>query len=268
MPAAAIDFDLNQVETLRLRGELEMAKQLLAAAIDRADLSPDRRIAQHLEMARILDRIGLHQNTRPVVEALAHIDVAAELLGSASEHNRAAVELAYADYYYRAEMSERVFSKAEEHARLAITLYAEMGDGHGQADAVHRLGLIEFQRRNLDSAEALFEESLYLDIAAGERTYFRGEYERHVGYVVYRRGDIESAVQHFERSLQARRDAGAIDASLFAAVTLASALIELGRRDEAQPILAYALDIAQRIESPVALERVNAAMEKFASKKR
>lgn len=265
LSAAAANFDLDLVETLRLRGELEVAKQLLAAAIDKADHPPDRRIEQHLEMARVLDRIGLHRNTRPVVEALAHINVAAELLDSASEHNRAAVELAYADYYYRAEMSERVFSKAEEHARRAITLYAEIGDGYGQADAMHRLGLIEFQRRNLDSAEALFKESLHLDIAAGERTYFRGEYERHVGFVVYRRGDVESAVRHFERSLQARRDAGAIDASLFAAVSLASALIELGRRDEAQPNLDYALDIAQRIESPVALERVKAAMEKFAA---
>jgi tetratricopeptide (TPR) repeat protein len=264
-PSAAADFDLTLVETMRLRGELDAAKQLLTAAIENPDFSPDSRIGQHLEMARVLDRIGLHRNTRPVAEALTHIDDAAELLSSASEYNRAAVELAYADYYYRAEMSEREFSTAEEHARRAIALYEEMGDGYGQADAVHRLGLIEFQRRNLDSAEALFKESLDLDIEAGERTFFRGEYERHVGYVFYRRGDVESATRHFERSLQARRDAGAIDASLFAAVSLASTLIELDRRDEAKPNLDYALNIAQRIESPVGLERVNEAFERFAA---
>jgi tetratricopeptide (TPR) repeat protein len=261
----AADCDLDLVENLRLRGDLEVAKQLLAAAIDKTDMPSDCRIEQHLEMAHILDRIGLHQNTRPVVEALAHIDLAAELLDNASEYNQAAVELAYADYYYRAEMSGRKFAKAEGHARRAIMLFAKIGDGYGQADSVHRQGLIEFQRHNLDSAEALFRESMHLDIAAGERTFFRGEYERHVGFVVYQRGDIASAVRHFERSLKARRDAGAIDASLFAAVSLASALIKMDRRDEAKPHLDYALDTAQRIKSRVGLERVKAVMEQFAA---
>ena len=266
LPAvAAADCDLDLIENMRLRGELESAKQSLTAAIDKADISSDCRIGQHLEMAHILDRIGLHQNTRPVVEALAHIDLAAELLDNASEYSQAAVELAYADYYYRAEMSGRKFAKAEDHARRAITLFAEIGDGYGQADAVHRQGLIEFQRHNLDSAEALFKESMHLDIAAGERTFFRGEYERHVGFVVYQRGDFASAARHFERSLKARRDAGAIDASLFAAVSLASALIKLDRRDEAKPHLDYALDIALRIKSRVGLERVKAVMEQFAA---
>jgi tetratricopeptide (TPR) repeat protein len=263
--AAAVDCDLDLVKNLRLRGELELANRSLATAIDKADIPSDCRIEQHLEMARILDRVGLHQNTRPVVEALTHIDFAAKLLDSASEYSRAAVELAYADYYYRAEMSGRKFTKAEDRALRAIRLFAEIGDGYGQADAVHRQGLIEFQRHNLDSAEALFRESMHLDIAAGERTFFRGEYERHIGFVVYRRGDIAGAVRHFERSLKARRDAGAIDASLFAAVVLGSALIELGRRDEAKTHLEYALGIARRIESPVGLKRVDAAMEKLAA---
>jgi len=266
LPAAsAVDCDLDLVKSLRLRGELEVASRSLATAIDRADMPSDCRVEQHLEMARILDRVGLHQNTRPVVEALAHIDRAAKLLDNAGEYSRAAVELAYADYYYRAEMSERKFAKAEDRALRAIRLFAEVGDGYGQADAVHRHGLIEFQRHNLDSAEVLFRESMRLDIAAGERAFSRGEYERHIGFVVYRRGDIAVAVQHFERSLKARRDAGAIDASLFAAVVLGSALIELGRRDEAKPHLEYALDIARRIESPVGLKRVDAAMEKLSA---
>jgi len=265
LPVAAADFDLDQIKILRLRGELDLAKRSLAEAIDTAELPSDQLIELHIEMARVLDRIGLHQNTRPVVQALANIDLAAELLDSTNEHGRAAVELAYADYYYRAEMGGGNFAKAEEHARRAILLYLEIGDGYGQADAVHRLGLIEFQRRNLDSAEALFRESLRLDLAAGERTFFRGEYERHIGYVIYRRGDIASAVRHFECSLRARRDSGAIDASLFAAVTLASALIDLDRRDEAKAHLDYAKNIAQRIESPVGLRLVEETSKRYAA---
>ena len=262
-PAVAAEFDLEQVKTLRLHGELETAQLLLAAEIDAANVSPDQRIQQHLEMARILDRIGLHQNTRPVAEALAHIELAAELLDSASEFSKASVELAYAIYYYRAEMRGHEFAKAEEYGRRANMLYAAIGDGHGQADAVHLLGLIKFYRQKLDLAEALFEESLRLDISAGERTFFRGEYERHVGFVAYQRRDIEGAVRHFERSLEARLEAGAIDASMFAAISLASALIELDRPEEAKPHLDYALAIAQRIGSPVGMKRINKAIERF-----
>jgi tetratricopeptide (TPR) repeat protein len=142
-------------------------------------------------------------------------------------------------------------------------LYAAIGDGHGQADAVHLLGLIKFYRQKLDLAEALFEESLRLDISAGERTFFRGEYERHVGFVAYQRRDIEGAVRHFERSLEARLEAGAIDASMFAAISLASALIELDRPEEAKSHLDYALAIAQRIGSPVGMKRIDKAIERF-----
>jgi len=195
----ATGFDLDQVSTLRLRGELETAQLILAAEITTTDVSPDQRIEQHLEMARIQDRMGLHYNTRPV------------------------------------------------------------------ADAVHLLGLMKFHRKKLDLAEALFEESLRLDILAGERVFFRGEYERHVGYIAYQRGDFESAVRHFERSLEARIEAGAIDASMFAAISLASVLIESGHPDEAKPHLDYALAIAQEMDSPVGLKRVNEAMERWSA---
>jgi len=261
----ATDFDLEQVSTMRLRGELEVAQAVLASEINTTNASPDQRIQQHLEMARIQDRMGLHYNTRPVAEALAHIELAANLLDSAGETARASVELAYAHYYYRAEMRGREFNRAEEHARLANKLYAKIDDSHGQADAVHLLGLMKFHRKKLDLAEALFEESLRLDILAGERVFFRGEYERHVGYIAYQRGDFESAVRHFERSLEARIEAGAIDASMFAAISLASVLIESGHPDEAKPHLDYALAIAQEMDSPVGLKRVNEAMERWSA---
>lgn len=263
--AVAADFDLEQVRTLRLRGELETAQLILAAEINATSVSPDQRIQQHLEMARIQDRMGLHYNTRPVAEALAHIELAAELTDSASEAARASVELAFANYYYRAEMRGREFTRADEHARLANRLYEEIGDGHGQADAVHLLGLIKFHRKKLDLAEALFEESLRLDRLAGERLFFRGEYERHVGYIAYQRGDIEGAVRHFERSLEVRIEAGAIDASMFAAISLASALIDSGRAEEAKPHLDYAVAIAQEMDSPVGLKRVNAVIERYSA---
>ena len=145
----------------------------------------------------------------------------------------------------------------------ALSTYAAIGDEHGQADAIHLQGLIEFHRQNLDAAQTLFDQSMNFDIAAGERTFFRGEYERHVGYIAYQRNDIASAVQHFENSLEARIDAGAIDASLFAAISLASALIKLERLNEAKSHLDYALDIAQQINSPVGINRATAVMKQL-----
>ena len=69
-------------------------------------------------------------------------------------------------------------------------------------------------------------------------------------------GDNESAIPYFKRSLEFRREAGAIDASLFAASTLASSLANAGRLDEAWPVAAYAMMVAQRIDSPVGMARI------------
>ena len=103
LPTTAANCDLEQEKTLRLRGDLEEAKELLALEIDARKGRPDCRIDQHLEMARILDRTGLHQNTRPVVEALGHVQRAAELLDSAGEKKRAAeiLGMSRATFYRR-----------------------------------------------------------------------------------------------------------------------------------------------------------------------
>jgi len=245
---------LPQIKSLRLEGRLEQAKSLAEETLV-AEQAPSRQVELHLELSRIHDRIGLHQNTRPVAEALNHIELAAGAAEAGHKRSRAQIELARADYFYRAEMQARDFPSASQHAQSAIESFGEIGDKHGEADAVHRLGLIEMQRRNLDLAHELFDRSLRLDRAAGERTFFRGEYERHVGFVVLLQGDTESAIPFFERSLAFRREAGAIDASLFAARTLASALVDIGRLGDAKPHLLYAMMVAEKISSPVGMAR-------------
>jgi tetratricopeptide (TPR) repeat protein len=245
---------ISQIRSLRLEGSLKEAQSLAEEALVEAQ-APFRRLELHLDLARTHDRIGLHQNTRPVAEALAHIELAAEAAEAGHNPSRARIELAWASYFYRAEMQEREFPIASQHAQRAIEIFREIGDQHGEADAVHRLGLIEMQRGNLDPAHELFDRSLRLDRAAGERAIFRADYERHVGFVFLFRGDTESAIPFFERSLAYRREAGAIDASLFAAGTLASGLVELGRLEEAKPHLLYAMMVAEKIGSPVGMAR-------------
>ena len=114
-----------------------------------------------------------------------------------------------------------------------------MGDKHGQADAVHRLGLIHFQRRANDPetelalARKLYDQSLVLDKEGGARKWFCGEYGRHVGYIYYVRNEYEEAIPHFEDSLRCRVEAGAVDAAIFAAQTLGSTLVRADRAEEA-----------------------------------
>ena len=246
---------LSQVSSLRLAGQLVEAQELAQESLSKSPMAFDT-VRLHLEIAKIHDRVGLHQNTRPVAAALVHIDKAADAAEPGHLESEALIELARADYFYRAEMAEREFPEADRHERRAIKLFQQLGDQRNEADAVHRLGLIELQRGNLDRARELFEQSLLLDRQAGERKFFRGEYERHVGFVLLMQGDNENAIPYFKRSLERRREAGAVDASLFAASTLASSLVNAGRLDEARPVVAYAMMVARKIDSPVGMARI------------
>ena len=248
---ASATASVDEVRTLRLRGELDAARALAESALAEAGVDPDVAIELHLELASIEDRVGLHRNTRPVALALEHVRRAEALVERASFVAEAKVELAKADYYYRAEMSERQFPTATVHADRAIELFRGLNERRGEADAVHRRGLIAFQRRELELARRLFVRSLELDRISGERVFFRGEYERHMGFIYLVRGEVERAIPYFERSLAARREAGAIDASMFAAVTLASALVDVGRFGDALPHVTYAMMLAEKFDSPV-----------------
>lgn len=242
-----------QVRVLRLQGDLAEAEQQVMQALHTGDVSPALERALRLELGRIYDRAGLHQNTRPVAAFLEQIEAAAEWAeGPADE---AEIALARGEYYYRAEMSTRVFAVATQEVQRAIELFQAVGDGHGEAEAVHRLGLIHMQRGELEPAQACFDRSLELDQEAGARTFFRGEYERHTAFVYLLGGQPEAAIPHFERSWTARKEAGAIDASMFAAGSLASALVNLGRFDEAHAPLLYAMMVAEQLGSPVGKAR-------------
>ncbi len=248
---------LHQVRTLRLEGSLTGALDLAEHGLARPDLKPDGRVALHLELARIHDRIGLHQNSRPVAAALRHIEAAeaaAEADGGVqpSTSVRAAITLAKADYYYRARDYEPATPLAEE----AVRLSHQAGDAHSEADAVHKLGLIHFQRGDYDRARELFDRSLELDREGGERLVFCGDYQRHVGFIHLRHAANAAAIPYFERSLACRRAAGATDASLFAAGTLASALVDEGRSEEAERYLIYAMMLAEKLDSPSGKARI------------
>ena len=270
-PCDAPDTAIERVAALRLAGELSDALALAERALACDDLTADTDVELWVEAARIHDRFGLHRNTRPVAAALDAIDAAAAVAG-AGPVSRALVELAYADYHYRAGIPEGEFARSRRHGEAAVRLYEQAGDLHGQADAVHKLGLMAMQEGDLAAARRLFDRSLELDRAGGARPWFCGEYERHVAMVDDRAGDLAAALPRYRRSLACRLEAGAIDASLFAAVSLGSALVRAGRPAAAAAPLAYAAELADRLDSTVggmyadlALGRLHEALGELAA---
>ncbi len=237
---------LDAARKLRLEGELTAAIEAAEHGLERPGLEPEARVALHLELARIHDRVGLHQNSRPVAAALRHIEAAQAVVEEPAAAVRAAITLARADYHYRAGELPAATPLAED----AIRWFRQAGDAHGEADAVHKLGLIHLQRGEHARARELFDRSLELDREGGERLLFCGDYQRHVGLIHLRAGETAAAIPYFERSLACRRQAGAADASLFAAVILASALVDKDRAAQARPHLLYAMMLAEKLGSP------------------
>lgn len=242
--------DLERVRQLRLAGELQAAESMAEEIIGQSETSPVDEFALRLELARIHDRYGLHFRRRPVAAALAEIDAATELARDFDDKYLAQAKLARAYYYYRAEMGEHKFPVAIQLLEEALALMSETSDYHDQAEAVHLRGLVHLQMRGLDLARQRFDESLELDKQGGARVFFRGEYERHVGLVYILQDSPELAIPHLERSLEARIESGAVDASLFAATLLANQRLTLGQLDAIPPLMAYSQSVLNNLESP------------------
>lgn len=240
----------EQVRQLRLAGQLKAAQTLAEQGLADDATSQSQRFHLHLELARIHDRYGLHFRSRPVAAALLEIERAAALAEELDQYHQALLKLARGFYFYRAEMAERQFPQASMLAATAIEQFFHLGDFHSQAYAVHLRGLIHLQRGEFEAARQDFDRSLELDRQGGAREYFRGEYERHVAFVYIRQGEIEAAIPYLERSLAARRNSGAIDASLFAANTLAGQLLALGEVERVPALLKYAAQVLEDLDSP------------------
>jgi tetratricopeptide (TPR) repeat protein len=245
---------VESVRQLRLQGELSAARGLAEKAAACTALAPEVRVALYLELAAVLDREALHRNTL-APEALQQIEAAAALVPDPAPATAARIELARAEYHYRAEERKGFYPLALLHAEQAVRSFQEAGDRHGEADAVHRLGLVRLKRGEIDEARTLFERALELDDGAGSRPFFRGEHDRYAGFVLYAGGDVEAALPLFESSRGYYRQAGAVDESLFAAITYASALIDAGRPGEAPEPLVYALMVAEKLDSPAGKSR-------------
>jgi len=260
---------IETVDTLRYEGRLDRAIREVDMTFACEELTTPDKVTLHLRLATIHDRKGLHHNTRPVRAALQEIMTAQSLAAENDLPSQAAIKLALARYYYRAEMAERKFTLAEDYATDASKRFAALGDSRGEADAAHLLGLVHFQRGQMEHAEYYFGESLRLEGKAardnpgsGARPELMSDFARHMAFVYDATGQPQQALEYYRDALRIRRDGGLVDASMFAAVSYANALIEADRADEAGEFIADALRIADRINSPVGEMRALATRAK------
>lgn len=264
----ARDVDLatfEQVRRIRLEGKLGRAEEKALNFIDSNESSIDQKHQMRLELATIYDRQSLHDGTRPSAKALDQLRYLEAEASALSAEVEAGLNYGFARYFYRAEMPERKFELAETYFTRALEAYKSLGDIYGQAEAVHLHGLIEMQRGNYERAGVLFDESLQLDELAGARMFFRGEYDRHMGFVLYLTGKTAESLPYFRRSAKARDAAGATDPLAFAKITLASVLNELGNDEESLTIAEDAMALARMIESKVAQSRAQSVIDRIES---
>ena len=242
-------------------GKLEVAISQAEMALSCTNANNEERITLYLELSRIHDRKGLHNNTRPVDATLSSIVSASELADQADLAAQAAINLAKARFYYRSENPDSDYPSSRAFARAALILFEKLGDFHGQADIVHLTGLFHLQRQELDEAQAYFEHSLALEIESGKvRPVMLADYERHMGFVYQLSGDLGQAIQNFERSFVIRRDSGLTDQAMFAATSLGRALISGDRAEEAEAPLDFALKTAEELDSPEGRARAGLAL--------
>lgn len=249
-PCGNVDALLERVDRDFRQGRLESGLAEAEYGLSCPEATVDQRVVLYLKLSAIHDRIGLHNDSRPVAAALQNIESAFKLVSHASPRSRAAIELARARYFYRAEEPDSNYPKTRASARDAQARFEKLGDLHGVADAVHLTGLLHLQRRELDEARKYFDRSLVLETQTeSPRPVMLADYERHMGYVQQLSGDWASAIESFERSFSIRRENGLKDQAMFAAISLARALVAADRAAEAEAPLEFALVTSAELDS-------------------
>ena len=135
----------------------------------------------------------------------------------------------------------------EQHASAALALARELGDGPGLAGALRELGQVMSLRSDFATAFSLYEEALELVQAAGDSPVAT---LTDLADVALAAGELERAIDY---CMEASELASGHDAEIVRAISAyntASALIQLGRDDEAPAHIRNALDMFVRIDYP------------------
>lgn len=252
---------LEQATALKMNTDYDEAERLLLDALHDAETLDDAALEIRLtvKLGDIINRRNLHRNIIDDPALLARLERALNLaVGVGRSDLIGAAHQVLAQYHYRRELAaDRLFPLTDQHATLALESFQAVADSYEAGVAVHRQGLIALQKRNLDEARELFDESLRLTRTDKHDPRFEADYHRHIGFVEMLSGNTESAIIHFRQSIPLRREASFRDGVMFSLITLGSVLVNVGKIEEAVPLLTEADDIADSIGSPVGMTRAD-----------
>jgi len=128
----------------------------------------------------------------------------------------------------------------------SLGLFRALGDDEGVAVLLHRLGISTLALGDTEEARRLMEESLRRHQRAGSES---GESEVTGGlaYVARQEGDIAKAIALFSRAAELEEQTGFTWWRVGMLEGLAGCLLELGRVDEAEPVIREQLTLAREV---------------------
>ncbi len=240
MPDLAWHLAGSLVDFFELRGHLTDWQRTHTAALQATTMAGDT-----VGTAVILQGLAFLEMARDHYEpALAHLDRAAELFGSAD------VLVGEVNCAAGAAVCHRLVGRLDQAAACAHqadALAEEAGYLLGQAHARYELGVVLREQGDLAGAADCLEQALAV-ARKGRYPRAEGIVLRGLGILYARRGDGERSIKHYE---QARAVLTAIGDELRAAYAthqLADAHLDGGHAERAAPLLRRCIDVFQAQE--------------------
>ncbi|NNE97548.1 MAG: tetratricopeptide repeat protein [Pyrinomonadaceae bacterium] len=244
----------------RLKGRFRDAEAVLRNGMQELSLEKGRDVqvaGLKVELARVIIRKNFHNNTSDEEALRLYRD--AEEIAKKAENKGLLGKALYGIGFYKFKLGSKSWDNALASLYKSLKIRREIGDTFGISQSLFTIGTIYQRRGKAEAAEKIYEESLQLAKDA-KSIYMEGENERHIGYLFYLRGEFDSALPHFFRSLEKRRTIGYDDGEIFALITIGQTYEKLGDLEKAKRYLKKALPIARSINSRVAQTRIYASL--------
>ena len=153
--------------------------------------------------------------------------------------------------HYSREFGRGEYATARPYYDRAFALRTELGDRRGLAESFFHYGLIHQNREHPTKADEAQAREYYqrsLRIAEEDHLQLEQSYAlRHLAAFESNAGNLESALEMFERSLALRREIGFLIYLPAASLAVGDVLLEMRRYDEALASYGEALESARAI---------------------
>ncbi len=159
------------------------------------------------------------------------------------------------------------FDLAEEHARRAYAVAAEIGDPHRQADALINLGRAHLGAARTEQARSIFQQALAITQAAGDRIFAVKAYI-FLGHSYGALNHWAEAFACFQAALDGVRSYGDRVGEGVVLNNLGRALLRLGRLEEAEEEIGAALAIHRAAENQLSISTALSLLEELACLRR